>query len=242
MNNARSFRSILMVASCAGAALGCYMISLRVASERSALEQVESQIVLAQRDVRTLQTEIGTRGRLAQLERWNVRVLALSAPSADQFVNGGFELARLTRPPETIQMDAPVVLAAAPAPQPNRNALADDGGDVGDIGPADGGALLHQASLKLRLSGDSPKSAAAPAPIKAEIVKKAVAPGKAAAAKAASSKPVASKTVDKKSTEKMAAIASKPVTRATRLAKADPLAPLADSKHGSTHKDSVATR
>ena len=94
----RSFHSLFMVASCAGAALGCYLVSLRVASERAALEDVETQIVLAQRDLRVLQTEIGTRGRLAQLERWNVKVLALSAPSADQFLQGSFELARLARP------------------------------------------------------------------------------------------------------------------------------------------------
>ena len=75
--SARSFRSVFMVASCAGAALGCYLVSLRVASERAALEDVETRIVLAQRDIRVLQTEIGTRGRLAQLERWNVKVLAL---------------------------------------------------------------------------------------------------------------------------------------------------------------------
>ena len=74
----------------------CYLVSLRVASERAALEDVETEIVLAQRDIRLLQTEIGTRGRLAQLERWNVKVLALSAPSADQFVADGFTLARLT--------------------------------------------------------------------------------------------------------------------------------------------------
>ena len=34
--SSRSFRSVFMVASCAGAALGCYMVSLRVASERAA--------------------------------------------------------------------------------------------------------------------------------------------------------------------------------------------------------------
>ena len=47
--SARSFRSVFMVASCAGAALGCYLVSLRVASERAALESVETKIVLAQR-------------------------------------------------------------------------------------------------------------------------------------------------------------------------------------------------
>jgi hypothetical protein len=243
MNNARSFRSIFMVASCAGAALGCYMVSLRVASERSALEEVENKIVLAQRDVRTLQTEIGTRGRLAQLERWNVRVLALSAPSADQFANGGFELARLTRPPETIRMDAPVVLAAAPAPPADRNGLGSDAVQDGDIVPADGGALLHQASLKVRLGDQSPKTVAEAAPARAKRVDKVAAPDRAAPAiKVESAKPVPARVVDKKSTEKKAVVASKPVTRGASLAKADPLAPLAEAKQGKTRKDSVATR
>ena len=61
----RSFRSVGYVATIAGAALCCYLVSLRVASERAALEDVETEIVLAQRDIRLLQTEIGTRGRLA---------------------------------------------------------------------------------------------------------------------------------------------------------------------------------
>ena len=125
--SARSFRSVFMVASCAGAALGCYLVSLRVASERAALEAVETRIVLAQRDLRVLQTEIGTRGRLAQLERWNAKVLALSAPSADQFLNGTFELARLARPEQQVDFEAPVVLAVGSnpgAPAGNRPARA----------------------------------------------------------------------------------------------------------------------
>ena len=48
----RNFGSLVMVASCAGAALGCYLVSLRVASERAPLEDVETKIVLAQRDLR----------------------------------------------------------------------------------------------------------------------------------------------------------------------------------------------
>ena len=82
--SARGFKSVFMVGAIAGAALGCYLISLNVASERAALESVENRIALAQRDIRLLETEIGTRGRLAQLERWNVRVIRLSAPTADQ--------------------------------------------------------------------------------------------------------------------------------------------------------------
>ena len=78
----RNFGSLVMVASCAGAALGCYLVSLRVASERAQLEDVETKIVLAHREMRVVQTEIGTRARLSQLERWNAKVLPLPIRSS----------------------------------------------------------------------------------------------------------------------------------------------------------------
>lgn len=149
--SSRSFKSLFLVASCAGAALSCYLVSLRVATERSALENVENQIVMTQRDLRLLQTEIGTRGRLAQLERWNASVLALSAPNHDQFLQGSFELARLARPDQKVDFEAPVVLAAAPKPEPQTKINGDvsDDGDDGDRASATSGrALLHVASLK----------------------------------------------------------------------------------------------
>ena len=130
----RSFRPVVSVATVAFAALGCYLVSLRVAAERAGLEDVETRIVLAQRDIRSLQTEIGTRGRLEPLERWKVKVLALSAPKADQFVDGGYQLARLARPSDQVDMTAPVVLAAAPKPAPARP-IADDDADVAASAP-----------------------------------------------------------------------------------------------------------
>lgn len=158
MSAGRSFRSLFMAATCASAALGCYLVSLHVASERAALEGVENEIVMAQRNLRVLQTELGTRGRLAQLERWNASALSLSAPSADQFLAGSFELARLAKPETQAPIDAPVVLASAPAP--TRPALSDE--VVHDAAsprpmPAPSGtatasftpkALLNQASLR----------------------------------------------------------------------------------------------
>ena len=149
--SARSFRSVFMVASCAGAALGCYLVSLRVASERAALENIETRIVLAQRDIRLLQTEIGTRGRLAQLERWNVKVLALSAPSADQFLDGGFALAKLVAPQDKVDLDAPVVLAAAPADGPRPQVEGRQPQPQPDVEGVSAGEMLHVASLKREL-------------------------------------------------------------------------------------------
>jgi len=115
--SAHGFKSLFMAASVAGAALGCYLVSLNVASERAKLERVESKIVLAQREIRLLQTEIGTRGRLAQLERWNAGFIRLSAPTADQFLEGGFQLATMVKPAPKPSIEAPIILASAPSEQ-----------------------------------------------------------------------------------------------------------------------------
>ena len=127
--SAHGFKSLFMAASVAGAALGCYLVSLNVASERAKLESVESKIVLAQRDIRLLQTEIGTRGRLAQLERWNAGFIRLSAPTADQFLEGGFQLATMVKPVAKPVIDAPVVLASAPADHGVARPVATSDGD-----------------------------------------------------------------------------------------------------------------
>ena len=254
--SSRSFRSVFMVASCAGAALGCYLVSLRVASERAALENVETRIVLAQRDLRVLQTEIGTRGRLSQLERWNAGAFALSAPSADQFLKGGFELARLAQPERKVDFQAPVVLASAPVPQkpPVGTPEIDDSG-AAPIAP---NALLHEASLKTETrevparpvvtlpqttatSTDKPATAAKPASTKS-VAKPGLAAAqlqpKKPAEKLASAGPA---TAPKKSVDKPMAMFSKPVTKPVRIAKADPLAPL-PARHSANSKDSTADR
>jgi hypothetical protein len=225
--SARSFRSVFMVASCAGAALGCYLVSLRVASERAALEDVETRIVVAQRDLRVLQTEIGTRGRLAQLERWNARVLALSAPSADQFLSGSFELARLTRPEHKVDFQAPVVLASAPAPE--RQVPLEDAVDDAGV-PASPRSLLHEASLRTVM--DQKNIGTREVPAKPVVAERPTEP-KSTEKPAAAAKPV-----QKKSVDKPGLAAAQPVTRPVRVAKADPLAPLPE-KASSTTKVSV---
>jgi hypothetical protein len=53
---ARGFRPVGWVAALGAAALGCYMLSLRVASERHDLARLEAKIVAAQQNIRTLQT------------------------------------------------------------------------------------------------------------------------------------------------------------------------------------------
>ena len=111
---ARGFKSVIWVATVGGAALSCYMVSLRVATERNELAKVERQIIAAKRDIRSLQTELGTRGRMTQLEQWNAEVLALAAPSSAQFLKDEFTLARLYRNDPTVaDRSAEVRLASA---------------------------------------------------------------------------------------------------------------------------------
>ncbi|MCM8557574.1 hypothetical protein [Sphingomicrobium sediminis] len=109
----RGFASIIWTAGAAGAILACYLVSLQVASSRAELERVEEQIAYVTRDIRKLETEIGTRGRLSQLERWNARFLRLSAPEADQFAANAYVVAAMARPEPTPRLEAPVILAEA---------------------------------------------------------------------------------------------------------------------------------
>ena len=202
----RSFHSVFMATAVAGAALGCYLVSLRVASERAALEEVEAQIVSTQVDIRLLQTEVGTRARLAQLERWNLRALSLSAPSASQILGDKFQLARLVRPEPKLDVEAPVVLASAPAPEPVQPLEEDSGADT-----APARQLLHEASYEVR----QPALAAKPqaVAIKPSDIRKV-------AGKSPSPAP------EKKAGDKSVKVASASVTRPLRTAKVDPLAPL----------------
>ena len=156
--SALNFHSIGMAAGVAAAALGLYMVSLRVAGERATLEQVETRIVLAQRDIRLLQTEVGTRGRLAQLEKWNVKVLALSAPEANQFLQGSFQLATLVRPRDKIvDPGAPMVLASAPQPQRQVAPVQSDGMAARPgATPSD---MMHVASYKASEPLPAPRKA-----------------------------------------------------------------------------------
>ena len=234
----RSFGSLFMVASCAGAALGCYLVSLRVASERAALEDVESQIVSTQGDLRLLQTEIGTRGRLSQLERWNAGAFELSAPAATQFVQNGFELAKLAQPERQPDFHAPVVLASAPAPQ--RPQLGQPASAEMAVAPP---ALLHEASLKTE-TREVPANAVAAAP-RQPLMKSTDRPVTAAkpARLASADKPglAAAKPAQKKSVDKPAPVAAKPVTKHIQLAKVDPLAPL-PARHSGHSKDAPTGR
>ncbi len=173
---ARGFKSVIWVATVGSAALGCYMVSLRVATERNELAKVERQIVQAQRDIRSLQTELGTRGRMAQLEQWNAEVLALSAPSSAQFLKDEFTLARLYRNDPTVEeraaevrlasadtADAKPAEADKPATPPVVQAVAER--------PAAQPPMIHRASFTTAEAPPKAKPAEAPAKPKPAVAK-----------------------------------------------------------------------
>ncbi|MFP5330043.1 MAG: hypothetical protein ACLGHC_07915 [Alphaproteobacteria bacterium] len=228
----RSFHSVFMASVVAGAALSCYLVSLRVASERAALEQVETKILMAQRDIRLLNTEIGTRARLAQLERWNVRVLSLSAPTADQILGDKFQLARMISPERKPAIEAPVILASAPA---NGQQALPPSEPVASSEPQP--QLLHEAGLKL-----AEPQAPRPNPQQEKPVKpgsQAKAPETRAVAAAGAKPAPARPATDKKAGEKPPAAATGAMTKPVRTAKVDPLAPLpaASSKDKASRTD-----
>ncbi len=98
---------------------GFYLVSSRVAAERGRLEAVERAIVSAQRDIRTLETEFGTRANFAQLERWNGDVLALAAPRPEQYAGGEAVLASLTLDRMTsVSLQTAALLVPSAIPEP----------------------------------------------------------------------------------------------------------------------------
>jgi hypothetical protein len=211
--SARGFGSVLWAGTVASAALGFYLVSLNVASERAELENVENRIALAQRDIRLLQTEIGTRGRLAQLERWNVKFIRLSAPAADQFVDGGFQLATLAAPKRKPAIEAPVVLASATADQSvvQRPQMTSDAPDPTNA-PGSASDMMHVASYALPKPAAPKPSAVKPQMFRPEVRKPtSIRPAIAAPVADKSQKPV-------------------PAMKPTKSATADPLAPLSAAK------------
>jgi hypothetical protein len=146
---APGFKPVGWVAAVAGSAIGCYMLSLNVASERSELLRIEQEIIATKQDIRGLQTELGTRGRLAQLEQWNAEVLALSAPTTPQFLEDEVKLARFDQTAPGLEERAEVRMAAAEAvAEPARKIEA----PVLKISAPEAAAparnpMLHQASL-----------------------------------------------------------------------------------------------
>ncbi len=231
--SARGFGSVLWAGAVAGAALGFYLVSLNVASERAALEEVETEIAMAQRDIRLLQTEIGTRGRLAQLERWNVKFIRLSAPTADQFVDGGFQLASLVAPQKRPAIEAPVVLASAPVTDqvPQQPRLTGDA-DEPPHASRPVGEMMHVASYSVPEKPAAKPAVAKPVVTKPAVVKPEAKPTTQPGKSPTATKPAKTATADPLSALPGAAAKAKGIAPA---ASAGGISPKRQSKDSDSH-------
>lgn len=194
---AHRFRPVVWVVGCAFAATALYTVSLSVAAERARLEKVDRQIANTQNEIRQLQTELGTRASLRQLERWNSEVLALGAPKAGQFRATETALQTLDGGilPASVGAPAPVMVAAATAPAPAPANMTQPAARPVQT------AQVAQGAKPVAAASKSAPSAAKPAAAPAKPVALAsadVRPARAAAtskpaAKATAPKPAASK-------------------------------------------------
>ncbi|NJC32642.1 hypothetical protein GGR88_000116 [Sphingomonas jejuensis] len=122
---AHRLQPIGWVAAVAVAALMFYLVSLRVATERAALDDTNRAIAAAERDIRRLGTELATRGSLHQLDRWNRQVLSLTSPKVDQYLQGQRQLAAfaIDAVPAAPAGGAQMMQASATAPAPSEPRL-----------------------------------------------------------------------------------------------------------------------
>lgn len=116
---AERFRSLWWAAFAILSGLACYMVTQHVAAQRIALEKVEKKIRISQLAVRALETELGTRASMTQLERWNADTLALHAPKPEQYLTDASALASLgqgaTSPAQVAAAAAVAQVAYMPA-------------------------------------------------------------------------------------------------------------------------------
>jgi len=168
---AKGFKPVIWVTAVGTAALACYMLSLRVAAERADLAGLERRIISTQQQIRALNTELGTRGRVQQLQLWNDEVLALVAPVSGQYLAGGVSLARFeTRQPvladqaevrmASAEVPAPGAPAAPVSVQPQRAVAA----APAPAAPLRQPAMVHRASLTVEPAAPAAARAEPPRP------------------------------------------------------------------------------
>ncbi len=125
----KRLQSLIWVLLVALGALGAYLVSLKVATERNELMRVRAQIARARGDIRYLETEFSARANMRQLERWNEDDFMYATPTAQQYLAGERALAHLdgvqpngpdyVAPPvmvAMVQTPADLPSAAQPAP------------------------------------------------------------------------------------------------------------------------------
>jgi hypothetical protein len=114
----KRLQSLIWILLVALGALGAYMVSLKVATERNDLMKVRMQIARAKADIRYLETEFSARANMRQLERWNQDDFLYATPSAQQYLDGERALAHLdgVQPNGPDYVAPPVMVAMVQTP------------------------------------------------------------------------------------------------------------------------------
>lgn len=113
---ATRFRTVGWTGCVCAAALAFYLVSQTVATKRAELASVDRRIAATQREIRQLETEIGTRGGMAQIEAWNSKVYGLQAPGAEQFVSSTVQLVAMADP-QPLPLDPAIAPPRGPVQQ-----------------------------------------------------------------------------------------------------------------------------
>ncbi|KEQ55189.1 hypothetical protein [Sphingobium chlorophenolicum] len=114
----KRLQSLIWILLVALGALGAYMVSLKVATERNELMKVRVQIARTKADIRYLETEFSARANMRQLERWNQDDFMYATPTAQQYLAGERALAHLdgVQPNGPDYVAPPVMVAMVQTP------------------------------------------------------------------------------------------------------------------------------
>lgn len=140
----KRLQSLIWILLVALGALGAYLVSLKVATERNELMRVQAQIARARSDIRYLETEFSARANMRQLERWNQEDFLYATPTAQQYLAGERALAHLdgvqpngpdyVAPPVMVAMvQTPADLPSAPQAAPASPAASQIRSDIAVI-------------------------------------------------------------------------------------------------------------
>jgi hypothetical protein len=170
----KRLQSLIWVILVALGALGAYMVSLKVATERNELMKVRAQIARAKADIRYLETEFSARSSMRQLESWNQHDFLYATPTAQQYLRGEQALAHLdgvqpngpdyVAPPVMVAMvETPADLPAATQKAPESPAATQIRSDIAVIREA------HAADNVDRLEKPAKKTPAQQAKADADV-------------------------------------------------------------------------
>ncbi|MET0364252.1 MAG: colicin transporter [Sphingobium sp.] len=111
----KRLKNILWILIVAFGALTAYLISLRVATERNAVQALERKIFHVRGDIRYLETEFEARANMRQLEKWNSEDYRYGAPQVAQYLPDERALASLqgVKTNGDVYVAPPVMMAMA---------------------------------------------------------------------------------------------------------------------------------